>query len=208
MLFSEIFKRGLAVTAPHRRPRFCKKSKKNLNRVILDRVPKFGYLPKAKLAFRERLRKEFPIDQYPDVPHGEIGKALLKCTTAALKAKPQRIVNINVYAYEGDDAPTYGEALRDPSIEFFFKQRDAPTLSSELKKHRSQLDKLLECTETQFLPPRAMTDRFQKNIAFFEESQEAASQGDEAAKAFLEACNAITAMNKQWKTILWNTGRR
>eukprot|EP00977_Amphora_coffeiformis_P019103 scaffold6899_cov183-Amphora_coffeaeformis.AAC.36 len=160
------------------------------------------WIPKAKLAFRERLPEKFPADKYHDIPNKEMGKVLLKCWPAALKAEPRRIVNINVYGYPGDDAPTYGEALWDSSIEFFLRQRDAPNLSSELKKHRRQLDKLRESTQTHLYQLQYMMDRFQKALVFFQETQDAAGKGDDAAKAFLDSCNAITALNKQWKKLL------
>lgn len=159
------------------------------------------WIPLAIEEFRQRLPSFFPDYHDNNIPVDEddMGRVLIKCTSRALEAKMDRVLRPNVYAYPGDETPTYGTAKWKESLEFFLESRDAPTLASELEKHRKEFDKLRKHKTAR--PPTHMMTGFVKTLVFFQEKLEEAEKGDVLAERLLESLRPINSLKEQWKML-------
>ena len=153
------------------------------------------WIPLAMDEFRQQLPTLFPDEQ---VAEDDMGRVLVKCTPKAMDAKTARVLVPNLYAYPGDETATYGTAKWEESIEFFLNSRDAPTLASELEKHRKEFNKL---RKSQNRPPRNMMTGFVKTLIFFQEKLEEAEKGDVLAEKLLESLKPINSLKEQWKML-------
>ena len=155
------------------------------------------WIPLAREDFRKRLQSLFPDRNFP-IDDDDKGLVLVKCTEAAMAAKTKRILVPNVYAYKGDDSPTFGIAKWKESIEFFLDARDAPTLASELERHKREFDELRKSSDR---PPASMMTGFMKTLVFFQEKLEEASKGDVLAEKLLQSLKPINSLRDQWKML-------
>eukprot|EP00977_Amphora_coffeiformis_P026143 scaffold24206_cov250-Amphora_coffeaeformis.AAC.2 len=149
------------------------------------------WIPLAIEDFRKRLPQQFP-----DIPTEDF-LVLVKCTARAIEAKTDRILVPNQYKYEDDEAPTYGIARWEESLEFFLASRDAPTLASELERYKKEFNKLQKSKNR---PPTNMLKGFMKTLLFFEEKLAEAEQCTLSMK-LLESLKPINALKEQFKML-------
>lgn len=114
-------------------------------------------------------------------------------------ATESRVLQPNCFMYHNDTFPKYGLAKIPEAVKFFFNSKDAPTLSKEIAKYRSDFERLKQQSGAD-LPPADKIQFFDEFLSYCERILTKA-RDEEMAQQLLTSLNLIPTFKRLWETL-------